>query len=44
MATLNEFMAETKMVDRWFVAKVFTAGAFAGVCLATVWSWIAAVV
>ena len=31
---LNEFMSETKVVDRWFVLKVALVGAFCGALLA----------
>ena len=34
MATIKEFMAEERIVDRWLILKVGLAGGFAGACLA----------
>ena len=33
--SFNEFMAETKTVNRWFAVKVAIGGAFCGALLAT---------
>lgn len=35
--TLNEWMGEQKVTNRWTIAKVFMAGMFAGTVLATIY-------
>lgn len=41
MVNIKEFMARTKTVDGWFVAKTFLMGAFCGAVLAVVYMWAA---
>ena len=37
----KEYMTQTKEVNRWFVAKIFVAGAFVGAVLTVLYMWIA---
>jgi hypothetical protein len=43
MANVKEFMAKTKLVDGWFIARVFVMGAFCGSILAVMFMWAAVV-